>query len=164
MRYNLMENLMRFLCMYRNQSNMPIRMVLGGHFTLDVKMLQFKKFKNFYPLYRKSGGMNTFLFTKDVLMIVDHTKTLATNTAGKAFNDSTMEIVATETPSVVAIERPEKCIYHTSQVRKTEYFLTFSEASQARLGRKMLLKSAGLREERGERVGSTRKVWIRNEK
>ena len=162
LRYNLMENLMRFLQMYRNQFNMPLRMVLGGHFTLDVKMLQFRKFKHFCPVYKKSGvlNLNTFLFTKDNLMVVDHTKTLATNVAGKSFTDSIMEIVATETPSVVAIERPEKSIYHSSQVRKTEQFLTFSEASQARLGRKMLLKSAGLREDKGERLGSTRKVEI----
>ena len=153
-----MENLMRFLQMYRNQSNMPLRMILGGHFTLDVKMLQFKKYKAFCPVYRKSGNLNTFLYTKDNLMVVDHTKTLATNAAGKAFTDHSMEIVATEMPSVEAIERPEKCIYHASQARKTEYFLAFSESSQARLGRKMMLKSAGLREERGVRLGSTRKV------
>ena len=125
-----------------------------------MKNLQFKKFKNFSPIYRKSADLNTFLFTKDNLMIVDHTKNLTAAIGAKAFTDNIIEIVATETPSVGAIERPEKSIYHSSQVRKTEYFLAFSEASQARLGRKMMLKSAGLREEKGERLGTTRKVRL----
>ena len=137
-----MDSLMRFLQMYRNQSNMPLRMIVGGHFNIDMKMLQFKKYKSFCPVSRKGRWMNTFIYTRDNLMVVDHTKTLSTEASGKQFLRNSMEITATETPSVGAIERPEKSIYHKRQVRKTEYFIASSEGEQVRLGRKMMLRSA----------------------
>ena len=143
---------MRFLEMYRKQSNMPLRIILGGHFTHEMRMLEFKKYKSFTPVPKRIRSCsNTFFFTKENLMVVDHTKALtAAVDDNNVFAETMMEIIATETPSVEAIERPDKCIYHKTQAKKTEHFLAFSESSQARLGRKMMLRSAGLKEEKND--------------
>ena len=133
----LMDSLMRFLSMYRAHSHMALRMIVGGYFTVDLKLLQFRKMSSFSFLDRRGDNSNTFIFTKEIIRVMEVSKDVKDK--GSVLN-KLVEVVVTESPSRKAVEKPEECIYHKTMVKKTEQKLAFSEACQMRLGAKMQMK------------------------
>ena len=132
----LMDSLMRFLSMYRASSKMALRMIVGGQFTVDLKLMLLRKMPSFSFLSRKEGNSETFLFTKEIMRLLEVTKG-DKNSISKNF----VEVMVTENPSKKAIERSEESIYHKTIIKKTEQKLAFSEACQIRLGAKMHIKA-----------------------
>ena len=130
----LMDSLKRFLSMYRAHSHMTLRMIIGGYFTVDLKLLQFRKMSSFSFLDRRGDNSNTFIFTKEIIRLMEVSKD-----KGSILN-KLVEVVVTESPSRKAVEKPEECIYHKTMVKKTEQKLAFSEACQTRLGAKLQMK------------------------
>ena len=124
----LMNSLLRFVSMYRANSNMPLRMLVGGQFNIDQKLISFRNMPWFSFLKRRNGNTDSFIFSKENMRLLEVTTKIK----------NLVEVVVTENTSNK--ERPGESIYHSSLVRKAEQRLAFSEACQTRVGAKMIQK------------------------
>ncbi|XP_023334598.1 uncharacterized protein LOC111706073, partial [Eurytemora carolleeae] len=130
--------------MYRTHSSLSLRIVAGVSLTVDWTLLDLTKAVSFELMLPTTSSNNKtklkssagILFTKDILraVMLDTYKTNDSFLSGKYISATLQEIVSDE-----AVQNRSASAYHPNHIRKTRHMLSFSEASQARLGSKLFL-------------------------